>query len=151
MQERIVQGRGQQGARSSAVQDSDLVSAVASSNVLRVQRDHKLHKHDHCTGSEHATAVLEVVLQHMASLMQERLLAAQMLLPDIPLVSAVRTEQQLEHASAAGKKSKVKLSFCVASAQSCMLHQLYCCCDWTCCVYRCVLCLLHLPCRKQRY
>jgi hypothetical protein len=100
MQERILQGRGQQGARSSATQDSDLVSAVASSNVLRVQKDHTP---NHSTSSEHAASVLEVVLQHLASLMQERLLAAQMLLPDVPLVSATRTEQELEHESAAGK------------------------------------------------
>jgi hypothetical protein len=88
------------------MQDGDLVSALASTNVLGVQRDHKMHNRNHGTGTEHATAVLEVVLQHMTSLMQERLLAAQMLLPDIPLVSATRSQQELEHASAAAGKGR---------------------------------------------
>jgi hypothetical protein len=73
----------------------NLVSAVTSSSVLQAQHEQQLQQRSTRTGPAHARAVLDVLLQHWHTLMQERLLAAQMLLPDIPLVCAARTDEEL--------------------------------------------------------
>lgn len=89
-----MQGRGR--ANSSVPAPSlNLVSAVTSNSVLQAQHEQQLKQRSRHKGLPHAGAVLDVLLQQWHSLMQERLLAAQMLLPDIPLVCAPSTDSKL--------------------------------------------------------
>lgn len=97
-----MRNRGLEGTSSSTMQGSCMVSAVTSSSVACVQQEQQLQRHSGRAGSEHAVAVLEVVQQHWQALMQERIVAAQMLLPDIPLVSAPRSTSEMEELHAAG-------------------------------------------------
>lgn len=89
--------RGRKGNSSSTVQCSQLVSAVTSSSVMHAQQKQQMQGR-----SGHAIAVLKVVQQHWQTLMQERIVAAQMLLPDIPLVSEPRSLSEMEELHATG-------------------------------------------------
>lgn len=93
-QERIIQGRGAVTASHTTTCDSKLVAALTSSSVLKVQRQQATLQQ--ATRAPHAGAVLDVLLQHWQKLMQERLHAAQMLLPDIPLASAPRSQLEVD-------------------------------------------------------
>lgn len=80
--------------------------ALADSSVQHVQQKQV----PSIQASSHGAAVLGVVVQHWQQLMQERLNAAQMLLPDIPLVSEARTPQQVEELQATGMLHKPALA-----------------------------------------
>lgn len=102
-QARIVATRGSQGCSSEGVDlhTRNLVAGLTDSSVLRTQQK-AAQQHQQPNHAPHAAAVLEVVVQHWQRLMQGRLDAAQMLLPDVPLVSAARTAEQQQVLQATG-------------------------------------------------
>jgi len=88
VQECIIRGRGH--ADPATVRGSGLLGSLTSSSVLHVQRQ------QNSAGNAMApNIVLEAVQQEWQKLMQERLHAAQLLLPDIPLVAAPRSLNEL--------------------------------------------------------
>lgn len=95
-----------QGSSADLQQTRKLVYALADSSVQHVQQKQV----PSIQASSHGAAVLGVVVQHWQQLMQERLNAAQMLLPDIPLVSEASTPQQVEELQATGVLHKPALA-----------------------------------------
>lgn len=88
VQEGIIRGRGH--ADPATVRGSGLLGSLTSSSVLHV------HRQQSSAGNAMApNIVLEAVQQEWQKLMHQRLHAAQLMLPDIPLVAAPRPLDEL--------------------------------------------------------
>ena len=107
------------GAGVAACTSTNAVAALTSSSVLQVQHQQNLQRLAQQQADGNASvssAVLEVLLRQWGRLMQERIHAAQMLLPDVPLVAAARTPDELDSMQTGGEVAGINSAACACAA-----------------------------------
>lgn len=75
---------------------------MTTGSVLQVQHQQRRMASSAGDAATRASAVLQVVLQQWGTLLQERLHAIQMMLPDIPLAGPAQSQEQIDSMQAAG-------------------------------------------------